>query len=113
MPSINSMVSTKGRLFTVEDLGSAEHPALPGKQALVARDAYNGVVLWRVMFPDWHPIYIRNKEMPVQLQRRLVAVGDVVYCTPGLLGADYRVRCGNRRGHAKARADRGDDGVRA
>ncbi len=83
MPSINSMVSTKGRLFTVEDLGSAEHPALPGKQALVARDAYNGVVLWRVMFADWHPIYIRNKEMPVQIQRRLAAVGDVVYCTPG------------------------------
>ncbi|MHC4177869.1 MAG: outer membrane protein assembly factor BamB family protein [Planctomycetota bacterium] len=83
MPSINSMVSTKGRLFTVEDLGSAEHPALPGKQALVARDAYNGVVLWQVMFTDWHPIYIRNKEMPVQIQRRLAAVGDVVYCTPG------------------------------
>ncbi|UCG49904.1 MAG: PQQ-binding-like beta-propeller repeat protein, partial [Phycisphaerales bacterium] len=83
MPSINSMVSTKGRLFTVEDLGSAEHPALPGKQALVARDAYNGVVLWRIMFSDWHPIYIRNKEMPVQIQRRLAAVGDVVYCTPG------------------------------
>ncbi len=83
MPSINSMVSAKGRLFTVEDLGSAEHPALPGKQALVARDAYNGIVLWRVMFTDWHPIYIRNKEMPVQVQRRLAAVGDVVYCTPG------------------------------
>lgn len=83
MPSINSMVSTKGRLFTVEDMGSAEHPALPGKQALVARDAYNGVVLWRVMFSDWHPIYIRNKEMPVQIQRRLAAVEDVVYCTPG------------------------------
>ncbi len=83
MPSINSMVSTKGRLFTVEDLGSAEHPALPGKQALVARDAYNGIILWRAMFTDWHPIYIRNKEMPVQIQRRLVAVGDIVYCTPG------------------------------
>ena len=83
MPSINSMVSTKGRLFTVEDLGSAEHPALPGKQALVARDAYNGVVLWQVMFSDWHPTYIRNKEMPVQIQRRLVAVGDRVYVTLG------------------------------
>jgi len=83
MPSINSLVSAKGRLFTVEDLGSAEHPALPGKFALVARDAYNGIVLWRVMFPDWHPIYIRDKETPVQLQRRLVAAGDVVYCTPG------------------------------
>ena len=49
----------------------------------MARDAYNGVILWKVMISDWHPIYIRNKEMPVQLQRRLAAVGDVVYCTPG------------------------------
>jgi hypothetical protein len=86
MPSINSMVSSKGRLFTVEDLASAEHPALPGKQALVARDAYNGVVLWQVAFADWHPIYIRDKETPVQIQRRLAAVGDVVYCTPGYTG---------------------------
>ncbi len=83
MPSINSMVSTNGRLFTVEDVASAEHAALPGKQALIARDAFNGVELWRVMFADWHPTYIRNKEMPVQIQRRLVAIGDTVYCTPG------------------------------
>lgn len=83
MPSINSMVSTKGRLFTVEDRASAEHPALPGKHALVARDAFNGILLWQVAFPNWHPIYIRDKETPVQIQRRLVATGDVVYCTPG------------------------------
>ena len=83
MPSINSMVSARGRLFTLEDLGSAEHPALPGKYAIVSRDAYNGVVLWKVMFKDWHPIIIRMKNTPVQLQRRLVAVNDTVYCTPG------------------------------
>jgi len=83
MPSISSLVSSKGRLFTVEDLGSAEHPALPGKFALVARDAFNGIVLWRRPFPDWHPVNIRTKETPVQLQRRLAAIGDVVYSTPG------------------------------
>jgi len=83
MPSLHSMVSSKGRLFTIEDLGSAEHAALPGRPALVARDAYNGVVLWRVMFPDWQPIYVGPVTLPVQLQRRLAAVGDVVYCTPG------------------------------
>jgi outer membrane protein assembly factor BamB len=83
MPSINCMVSSKGRLFTIEDLASAEHPALPGKPTLVVRDAFNGIVLWEVAFPDWHPIYTRDKETPVQIQRRLVAVGDTVYCTPG------------------------------
>jgi len=83
MPSINSLVSSKGRLFTVEDLGSAEHPALPGKFVLVARDAFNGIVLWQQPFPDWHPVNIRTKLTPVQLQRRLAAIGDIVYCTPG------------------------------
>jgi len=83
MPSISSLVSSKGRLFTVEDLGSAEHPALPGKFALVARDAFNGIVLWQRPFPDWHPVNIHTKDTPVQLQRRLAAIGDVVYCTPG------------------------------
>ena len=83
MPSISSLVSSRGRLFTVEDLGSAEHPALPGKFALVARDAFNGIALWQRSFPNWHPVNIHTKDTPVQLQRRLAAIGDVVYCTPG------------------------------
>jgi outer membrane protein assembly factor BamB len=84
LPSINCMVSSKGRLFTVEDQASIEHPALPGKFALVARDAFNGVVLWQRSFPDWQPVNIYIKFTPAQLQRRLAAVGDTVYCTPGL-----------------------------
>jgi len=83
LPSINSLVSSKGRLFTVEDRASAEHPALPGKFALVARDAFNGIVLWQRPFPDWQPVNIYTKFTPAQLQRRLVAAGDTVYCTPG------------------------------
>jgi outer membrane protein assembly factor BamB/2-polyprenyl-3-methyl-5-hydroxy-6-metoxy-1,4-benzoquinol methylase len=83
LPSITSFVSSRGRLFTVEDQGSAEHPALPGKFALVARDAFNGTVLWQRGFPDWHPVNVYIKFTPAQLQRRLAAVGDTVYCTPG------------------------------
>jgi SAM-dependent methyltransferase len=83
LPSINSLVSSRGRLFTIEDHGSAEHPALPGKFALVARDAFNGIVLWERAFPDWQPVNIYIKFTPAQLQRRLVAAGDTVYCTPG------------------------------
>ncbi len=83
MPSITSFVSSGGRVFTIEDQGSAEHPALPGKFTLVARDAFNGIVLWQRPFPDWHPVNIYIKYTPAQLQRRLVALGDRVYCTPG------------------------------
>ncbi|MCD6304477.1 MAG: PQQ-binding-like beta-propeller repeat protein, partial [Planctomycetes bacterium] len=99
MPSITSMVSAKGRVFTIEDRAPAEHPALPGEFALVARDGFNGIVLWVHPFPDWHPVNIRTKLTPVQLQRRLAAVGERVYCTPGftapitlLDAADGKVR---------------------
>jgi outer membrane protein assembly factor BamB len=84
LPSINSLVSAGGRLFSIEDHASAEHPALPGKFALICRDAFNGIELWRHPFPDWEPINIYIKYTPTQLQRQLVALADKVYCTPGL-----------------------------
>lgn len=83
LPSITSLISSGGRLFTIEDRASIEHPALPGKYALVARDAFNGIMLWKMPFPDWHPVNTYVKHTPAQLQRRLVAVGDTAYCTPG------------------------------
>jgi len=83
MPSMDSLVTAQSRLYTVEDVASVEHPALPGKYALICRDAFSGIELWRVSFPDWHSTLIYDKDMPVQLQRRCAAIGDTVYCTPG------------------------------
>ncbi|GAB6166069.1 hypothetical protein JCM19992_20690 [Thermostilla marina] len=83
MPSITNMVSAQGRIFTVEDRAPAEHPALPGEFYLVARDAFSGIVLWKHRLPDWQPVNIRTKHMPVQIQRRLVVIGDQLYFTPG------------------------------
>jgi outer membrane protein assembly factor BamB len=84
LPSMNSLVSAGGRLFSIEDRAPAEHPALPGQFALICRDAFNGIELWRHPFPDWQPIDIYIKYTPTQLQRQLVALADKVYCTPGL-----------------------------
>ncbi|NQT36619.1 MAG: PQQ-binding-like beta-propeller repeat protein, partial [Planctomycetes bacterium] len=84
LPSMNSLVSAKGRLYSVEDRASVEHPALPGKFALICRDAFNGIELWRRPFSDWQPTYMYVKYTPTQLQRQLAAIGDEVYCTPGL-----------------------------
>jgi len=83
LPSIQGLVSARGRVFTIEDQASIEHPALPGKFALVARDAFNGIVLWQRRFPDWHPINLYIKHLTAQIMRRLVVIGDTVYCTPG------------------------------
>ena len=84
LPSINCLVSAKGRLYTIEDRASVEHAALPAKYALICRDAFNGIELWRHPFPDWQPAYTYVKHTPTQLQRQLAAIGDEIYCTPGL-----------------------------
>jgi len=82
--TVNSMVTARGRLFTIEDKSTAENPFLPAKFALVARDAFNGVVLWEHPFSDWEPVTRYIKDLALQLQRRLAAIGDKVYCTPAI-----------------------------
>ncbi|KPK41737.1 MAG: hypothetical protein AMK72_14955 [Planctomycetes bacterium SM23_25] len=82
--TVVSMVSSRGRLFTIEDRATPENPFLPGRFRLIARDAFNGVVLWNHDFADWEPVTRYIKDIAVQLQRRLAAIGDTVYSTPGL-----------------------------
>ena len=43
--TVVSMVSSHGRLFTIEDSATAENPFLPGRFSLVARGAFNGIEL--------------------------------------------------------------------
>ncbi len=82
--TISSMVSAGGRLFTIEDSETAENPLLPAKWRLVARGAFNGVELWSRTYPVWEQVTVYIKNFHAQMQRRLVAIGDTVYCTPGL-----------------------------
>ena len=82
--TVVSVVTAGGRLFTIEDRATPENPFLPGRFALVARDAFNGLVLWRHELADWEPVTRYIKDIAIQLQRRVVAVGDTVYATPGL-----------------------------
>jgi outer membrane protein assembly factor BamB len=81
MSSFNAGVSANGRLFHVMDEGSRESILLPGEWFLVARDAFNGTLLWKRPISSWHPSLYGLKSGPTQLTRRLVAVGDVVYVT--------------------------------
>jgi len=82
--TISSMVSANGRLFTIEDTTTAENPFLPAKWKLIARSAFNGVELWTLDFPTWEQVTVYIKRYHAQMQRRLVVIGDTVYCTPGL-----------------------------
>jgi len=81
MASMSALVSAKGRLFFIMDEGSRISIQMPPKWTLVARDAFNGTVLWKRSIDKWHSHLWPLKSGPTQLARRLVAVDDVVYAT--------------------------------
>ncbi|MBC8871779.1 MAG: PQQ-binding-like beta-propeller repeat protein [Planctomycetes bacterium] len=84
MASISSVVSAGGRLFYIMDEGPHHSPLLPSQWRVVARDAFNGSLLWKRDIPDWaHRIY-PFKSGPARVPRRLVAVGDRLYTTLGI-----------------------------
>jgi outer membrane protein assembly factor BamB len=84
MSSFSAMVSAGGRVFYVIDEGLRAEIQLPSSWSLVARDAFNGTVLWKRPIPNWHTRLWPAKSGPAQLPRRLVAVGDTVYVALGL-----------------------------
>jgi len=84
MSCASAMVSAGGRLFYIFDHASPMAIQLPSKWLLVARDAFNGTVLWTRSIDTWHTQMFRLKSGPAQLTRRLVAIGDKVYVTLGL-----------------------------
>jgi len=84
MSGMNAMVSAAGRVFYIIDEGPSSSVQLPPEWRLVARDAFNGVVLWRRDIPLWQPHLWPLKAGPATIPRRLVAVGDRVYVTLGL-----------------------------
>ena len=91
--SISTVVTARGRLFYIVDeapISLAGEHDLPDKWFLVARDAFNGVPLWKVPIRRWgwrewkHSWFsCRPGDMPLNIRSRLVAVGDRVYVTLG------------------------------
>ncbi len=84
MTSMNAMVSAGGKLFYVFDEGAISSIMLPAKWKLIARDAFNGTVLWKRDIPEWWTRFTPLKSGPAQLPRRLVAGNGRVYTTLGL-----------------------------
>ena len=82
--SLNAMVSTGGRLFAIIDEAPTVSILFPPKWSLVARDAFNGTVLWKRPISEWVNHLWPLKSGPAQLPRRLVAVGDRVFVTLGI-----------------------------
>ncbi len=83
LASVSSMVSARGRLFSIIDEGSLVSAVLPPEWTLSARDAFNGIPLWKRKLDDWGPALRNFRSGPAEIGRRLVAVGDEVFVTLG------------------------------
>ncbi len=84
IPSIYALVSTGGRIFYIADEAPVASIRQRPQWYLEARDAFNGIQLWKKPIGTWFPHIVNWGQTPRQLQRKLVAVGNRVYVTPGL-----------------------------
>ena len=87
-PSFTNMVSADGVLMTIEDRATTEDVNALSEYYLVARDAYNGIELWkRPMKEEWIGWQGGSiKSISTQQQRCLAAIGKTVYVCPGFGG---------------------------
>ena len=83
MSSVSAVVSAGGRVFYIFDEAPRASILIPPQWCLIARDAFNGTVLWKRDIAPWHEHLWPLKSGPQILARRLVAVGDRVYATLG------------------------------
>ena len=91
--SVNSLVSAGGRIFYMVDEAPISLPgqhSLPDKWFVAARDAFNGVLLWKKPvekwgWRQWKDTWFKCRPgvFPININRRMVAVGDDVYVTLG------------------------------
>ena len=81
MSSMNALVSSGGRLFYVFDEAPALSIQFAPQWKLIARDAFNGVILWKRPIQSWHNFRWPLKSGPAQLPRRLASVDDTVFAT--------------------------------
>ena len=76
LASVTVAVSAGGRLFSIIDEAPTASVLLRPEWALVARDAFSGIVLWKRPIPTWEPHLRGFRSGPPELSRRLVASGD-------------------------------------
>ena len=77
----SSLVAAGGRIFFILD--DSSFLSRERTWSLIARDAYNGIQLWRHELAGWEGARGGKKVGPAQVHRRLVAVGEKVYATLG------------------------------
>ncbi|MHC4516975.1 MAG: outer membrane protein assembly factor BamB family protein [Planctomycetota bacterium] len=92
LPGFGAMVTAKGRIYYLIDQAPNAVPG-PDRWILAARDAFNGIILWQQPMHSWGVEAwegtlkidgrMRFHGPPSQLFRRLVAIEDKLFVTPG------------------------------
>ena len=92
--NVNALVSAGGRVFYMVDeapIGLPGANGLPDKWFLLARDAFNGMLLWKVPVKKWGwreykdtHYRTRHDAIPVNVHRRVVATDKSVFTTLGI-----------------------------
>jgi len=83
LSGLSAAVSAGGRLFYIIDEGPIASVKAPSRWTLVARDAFNGVLLWKKEISPWEHHLRPFRSGPAELPRRLVATPQTVYATLG------------------------------
>jgi len=80
---VSALVSEGGKIFYIIDEGPTGAVVAPPEWRLVARDAFNGLLLWKRDLGPWEGHFRLFRSGPPDVARRLVAVNGTVYATLG------------------------------
>jgi len=83
LASMSAMTSSNGRIFYILDEGPTSLVHHPAQWKLIARDAFNGKLLWKRDIDLWMTHLNLFRSGPAHLPRLLVSVGNHVYVTLG------------------------------
>jgi outer membrane protein assembly factor BamB len=83
LASVSAVVSSGGRIFSIVDEGAVSSVHEPARWFLVARDAFNGIQLWKRPVSPWEDHMRPFRSGPAELPRRLVAEEERIYVTLG------------------------------
>ena len=84
LASMSGCVTSGGRLFYIIDEAARADVRFPSQWFLVARDAFNGVVLWKRPIPTWADQLRPFRSGPAGMAFRLAAGDDRLYVTLGI-----------------------------
>lgn len=84
LTSMPALVSSGGKIFYIIDEGPISDIILPADWKLIAKDAYNGMTLWKRDIRRWENHLRAFRAGPTQQPRRLVSDGNKLFAALNL-----------------------------